>query len=351
MSDLEPLSISRRALCAAPHSEQGSASPAGPRQQAQVPLDVRLSGRISAGHPPHELPASSQQRDLNKLYVSTTNEAGASASRWGGGSSPRYNVWISTGRTTPNPGAEARIRCLRPACLWPPVLRHRHHRRRPDARVDLLGAGGQAAPRARARRVSTRMGSQGTHPMGGLIKGFDGAMYGTTSGGGAHGIGNVFRVTTAGELRRCTTSIRHCRKARGRRRPSRPARRQLLRRDQRRRRAAAGRAVPHGARWQQWTRCIPSTRQRGGRSSARWHSARTARLYGVTSEGGKHRGGTLFALATDGSVEILHHFNAEDAWRRWARCWRSRMAPWWAPARRPAPAGTARSSSSSRRAS
>lgn len=43
-------------------------------------------------------------------------------------------------------------------------------------------------------------GQNGLQPTGGLIEGFDGALYGTTRNGGAHQAGTVFRITLAGEL-------------------------------------------------------------------------------------------------------------------------------------------------------
>jgi uncharacterized repeat protein (TIGR03803 family) len=43
-------------------------------------------------------------------------------------------------------------------------------------------------------------GSDGANPAGGLVQGADGGFYGTTTGGGASGFGNVFRLTADGSL-------------------------------------------------------------------------------------------------------------------------------------------------------
>ena len=37
-------------------------------------------------------------------------------------------------------------------------------------------------------------GTNGAHPVTGLVQGSDGNLYGTTSGGGSHGAGNIYRV-------------------------------------------------------------------------------------------------------------------------------------------------------------
>jgi uncharacterized repeat protein (TIGR03803 family) len=42
--------------------------------------------------------------------------------------------------------------------------------------------------------------SQGVQPLSGLAEGYDGALYGTTSAGGAHGGGTIFRITLDGQF-------------------------------------------------------------------------------------------------------------------------------------------------------
>jgi uncharacterized repeat protein (TIGR03803 family) len=41
-------------------------------------------------------------------------------------------------------------------------------------------------------------GADGGYPLGGVIQGTDGNLYGTTSHGGANNTGTVFQITTAG---------------------------------------------------------------------------------------------------------------------------------------------------------
>ena len=42
--------------------------------------------------------------------------------------------------------------------------------------------------------------TDGAFPDGGLIQGSDGNLYGTASGGGAHGFGTVFKITPSGKF-------------------------------------------------------------------------------------------------------------------------------------------------------
>ncbi len=42
--------------------------------------------------------------------------------------------------------------------------------------------------------------SDGSHPVGGLVQGRDGSLYGTTEGGGGYGYGTVFKITPVGAL-------------------------------------------------------------------------------------------------------------------------------------------------------
>lgn len=156
-------------------------------------------------------------------------------------------------------------------------------------------------------------GSQGRYPKGGLMLGFDGAMYGTTSDGGAHGVGTVFRVTTSGEL-----SVMH---------DFDPALQEGARPTQTLTAGPDGNyygvtndggALLQGALFRMAPDGTMTTLHAldadtdGGRPVAALTLAGDGRLYGVTTSGGKHRGGTLFAMSTDGTLEVLHHFQAAE---------------------------------------
>ncbi|HEV8689453.1 MAG TPA: choice-of-anchor tandem repeat GloVer-containing protein [Ideonella sp.] len=314
MSVLEPLSINRRALCA------GAALAAGLGFTGLAHASkrkFRLMFDFPAGSAPVTRPTNCQhprRRDeLNKLYVSTANQGWRLGITVGGGSSPRYNVWdIDRPDYSHILALRHESDAFEPLGLWPLCY------------GTVTTGGGrrtgsiywvQEAKRHHARELVAfdPHGSQGVHPMGGLIKGFDGAMYGTTSGGGAHGVGTVFRVTTAGEL----SALHHFDPSL--QEGARPTQAitagpdgnyygvtndggALLQ-------GALFRMAPDGS---MDTLHSFDAASEGGRPVAALALGADGRLYGVTSEGGKHRGGTLFALGTDGSVEILHHFNAED---------------------------------------
>jgi uncharacterized repeat protein (TIGR03803 family) len=156
-------------------------------------------------------------------------------------------------------------------------------------------------------------GSAGLHPMGGLIVGFDGAMYGTTHEGGQHGVGTIFRITTAGEL----TVLHHFDHTAGE--GFGPT--QCLtagpdghyygvtRDGGAQAQGALYRMAPDGT----VTTLFSFDFEHTGR---RPHGALTlspdGRLYGLARLGGAHGGGTLFALGTDGSFTRLHSFREED---------------------------------------
>jgi len=105
-------------------------------------------------------------------------------------------------------------------------------------------------------------GSEGLHPMGGVIEGFDGALYGTAREGGLHGGGVVFRVTTAGEF-----SVLH---------HFDPA---------------------NGGGW--WPVQCPTCGSDG-------------RYYGLTLKGGRHGRGSLWSLSPGGEFESLHSFGGRS---------------------------------------
>jgi uncharacterized repeat protein (TIGR03803 family) len=103
-------------------------------------------------------------------------------------------------------------------------------------------------------------GPDGSKPAGRLIQGTDGLIYGTTSAGGANGLGTVFVLDAAGTL----TTLHHF-------------------------------AGPDGAG--------PSTGLTQGLDG---------RLYGTTSSGGAFGYGTAFVMSAGGAVTTLHDFSFTD---------------------------------------
>ena len=100
-------------------------------------------------------------------------------------------------------------------------------------------------------------GTNGANPTAGLMLGRDGALYGTTSGGGSNGCGTIFRVTTNGEL----------------------------------------------------TTLVHFNGTNGANPTAGLTMAYDGALYGTTAWGGVGGQGTAFRVTTNGSIITLVSFN------------------------------------------
>jgi uncharacterized repeat protein (TIGR03803 family) len=108
-------------------------------------------------------------------------------------------------------------------------------------------------------------GSNGSDPLfAPLLQGTDGNLYGTTSGGGAHGHGTVFKVTTAGALK---TLYSFCAKS-----------------------GCADGSAPYAGLIQ----------------------AKDGNFYGTTEAGGSNNAGTVFKITAAGTLTTLHKFNYND---------------------------------------
>ena len=108
-------------------------------------------------------------------------------------------------------------------------------------------------------------GTNGTSPLfGTLVQGTDGKLYGTTSAGGAHGQGTVFKITPTGTL---TTLYNFCAKAN-----------------------CADGSAPYGG-------LVLGT---------------DGNFYGTTESGGTNRDGTVFKITMQGTLTTLHSFNSRD---------------------------------------
>ncbi len=108
-------------------------------------------------------------------------------------------------------------------------------------------------------------GSNGSDPLfAPLLQGSDGNLYGTTSGGGAHGHGTVFKVTTGGTIK---TLYSFCAKS-----------------------GCADGSAPYAGLIQ----------------------AKDGNFYGTTEAGGINNAGTVFKITAGGVLTALHKFNYND---------------------------------------
>ena len=108
-------------------------------------------------------------------------------------------------------------------------------------------------------------GSNGSSPMfGSLIQARDGNFYGTTSAGGAHKQGTVFKVT------------------------------------------------PQGTMTALYNFCLQSGCTDGSAPYAGVIQGKDGNFYGTTESGGAHNEGTVFKLTPQGSLTVLHSFNSKD---------------------------------------
>src|SRR5258708_9739300 len=124
-------------------------------------------------------------------------------------------------------------------------------------------------PRAGQAQTFTTLanfnGSNGSSPLfAALVQGTDGNLYGTTSAGGAHKQGTVFKISPAGTL---TTLYSFCAK----------------------------------------TNCTD-----GSAPYAGLLLGRDGNLYGTTESGGTNKSGTVFKITPRGTLTTLHSFNTSD---------------------------------------
>ncbi len=104
-------------------------------------------------------------------------------------------------------------------------------------------------------------GLDGAFPFSPVLQGTDGALYGTTSGGGPAGMGVVFRMTTNGDVTTLHSFL-----------------------------TVAGGEIPYGGLLQ----------------------ATNGLLYGLTSSGGQNGQGTAFRVTTNGTFALLTSFSFND---------------------------------------
>ena len=121
---------------------------------------------------------------------------------------------------------------------------------------------------ARAQTLTTLVnftGTNGQNPLfAALVQGTDGSLYGTSSAGGAHGQGTVFKVSTGGTL---TTLYNFCAK----------------------RKCADGSAPYAGLTL-----------------------GTDGNFYGTTESGGAHGAGAVFKITPQGALSVLHSFTFSD---------------------------------------
>lgn len=189
----------------------------------------------------------------------------------------------------------------------------------------LAPAGARAATLQQQVLHDFTGGADGRRPVGGLIQGTDGALYGHASEGGTAGLGTVFRYGP-GPGHRPRLRVLHA--FAGRPADGRPTGRLALGPDGSLYGLTGGGSDARGSVY----RVAPdggfSTVYRFGGNFAPDGSKPSGGLclagdgffYGVTSAGGVTNGGTLFRLSTTGGLETLHHFGVTpgDGQTPWA---------------------------------
>lgn len=108
--------------------------------------------------------------------------------------------------------------------------------------------------------------ADGAGPVGSLVQNVNGDFYGTTSAGGTHGGGSVFKITPAGTL---TTLYSFC----------------------------------------AFANCAD-----GQEPTAGLVQGRNGNFYGTTQFGGVYDGGTVFEITQTGKLSTLHNFNGTDGY-------------------------------------
>ena len=156
----------------------------------------------------------------------------------------------------------------------------------------------------------TLIDTNGAFPYGGLVQSSDGFFYGTTSGGGTNGNGTVFRLSSGGEL----TTLHQFGGADG----SGP-------------RAALARGSGgnfYGTTYYGGSNnlgtvfrisssgTLTTLHQFGGADGANPYAGLAHgsddRFYGTTSMGGTNNLGTVFQISSNGALTTLHHFQGPD---------------------------------------
>src|ERR1022692_2079528 len=171
-------------------------------------------------------------------------------------------------------------------------------------------------------QVSTLFTFDGTHgasPYAGLVQATDGDLYGTTWGGGAKNAGTVFKITPAGIL---TTLYSFCSQTNCT--DGAEAEAGLFQ-------AANGdlygttfyggshnhgtvfRITPTGTLTTLYSFCSQSGCADGDLPLARLVQAANRDLYGTTTSGGTHDGGTVFKITPSGTLTTLYSFCSQSA--------------------------------------
>jgi uncharacterized repeat protein (TIGR03803 family) len=158
-------------------------------------------------------------------------------------------------------------------------------------------------------------GADGAHPEAGVVIGPDGKLWGTTYNGGAHDIGTVFRVGTDG----AGYTVVHSFTGLGDEKTDfTPIGGLVNGGDGNLYGTTTGGGTTKGTVFRITTAGVVTTIHRfdgtdGSSPSGNVFLGSDGKLYGTTSMGGAHNTGTIYRIATDGTFTSLHSFDTTVA--------------------------------------
>jgi uncharacterized repeat protein (TIGR03803 family) len=154
-------------------------------------------------------------------------------------------------------------------------------------------------------------GGDGAHPEAGVVIGPDGKLWGTTSHGGAPGVGTVFRVGTDGAGYAVVHSFTGFAADKT---DGTPLGGLVNGGDGNLYGTTSGGGTTKGTVFRITTAGVVTTIHRFVGTDGSWPSgdlfrASDGKLYGTTQTGGAHNAGTIYRIATDGTFTSLHSFD------------------------------------------
>jgi len=171
-------------------------------------------------------------------------------------------------------------------------------------------------PRGKLTLLHSFRGADGSTPYSALVQATDGNFYGTAYNGGAHGFGTVFRITPRGKL---TTLYSFCSQGGGACTDGQGPFAGLIQSADGNLYGTttfggdhAGGTVFRISLAGQWTRLYSFSQLNGFEPSAGLVQATDGNFYGTTRTGGINVKGTVFKITPEGKLTALHVFDGTD---------------------------------------